>query len=400
MNILFLTPVNIKSIDDIGHYEDFLRTFVKHGHQVCVASATERKYGIDTAREDFERCSILHIKTGNIQKTNLIEKGLSTLALEQQYINAIKKYFGNIKFDLVMYSTPPITFARVVAYIKKRDGAGSYLLLKDIFPQNSIDLGMLKKNGIKGIIYKYFRNKEKQLYNLSDRIGCMSEANIRYLKKQDPWIDPDIIEVCPNSEEPRFLNLSEEEKKEIKSKYHIPEDKTIFMYGGNLGRPQCVPHIVECLKACERDIKEAFFVIVGNGTDKAYLKRYINRDDPQNVLLLDALPKDEFEKLTAACDVGLIFLDYHFNIPNFPSRILTYMQAGIPIICCTDPNTDVGDVCENNGFGWKCLSDDVYEFEIKVKLSVTADKAEMGKRAQDYFLAHYTSEQAYNIIMK
>ena len=87
--------------------------------------------------------------------------------LETQYISAIKKYFSNIKFDLILYSTPPVTLVRPIKFIKKRDNAKTYLLLKDIFPQNAVDMGILGRKGIKGLLYKYFRKKEKMLYALS-----------------------------------------------------------------------------------------------------------------------------------------------------------------------------------------------------------------------------------------
>lgn len=91
-----------------------------------------------------------------------------------------------MKFDLIIYSTPPITFQRAVEYVKERDNAQTYLLLKDIFPQNAVDIGILSKNGWKGLIYKYFRKKEKKLYGISDRIGCMSEANCKYILSHNP----------------------------------------------------------------------------------------------------------------------------------------------------------------------------------------------------------------------
>ena len=97
--------------------------------------------------------TILKLKIGNTQKTNIIEKGISTILIEGQLIRAIKKYFSDIKFDLVLYATPPVTIAGTVRYIKKRDGALSYLMLKDIFPQNAVDLKMLKK---KGMLYAFF----------------------------------------------------------------------------------------------------------------------------------------------------------------------------------------------------------------------------------------------------
>ena len=80
----------------------------------------------------------------------------------------------------VLWSHIP-TFKKVIDYFKKRDNATTFLLLKDIFPQNAVDLGILSKRGVKGIIYRFFRKKERDLYRISDYIGCMSPANVAYV---------------------------------------------------------------------------------------------------------------------------------------------------------------------------------------------------------------------------
>ena len=91
----------------------------------------------------------------------MIEKGIGTLLIERQFKVAIKKYICGVDFDLIIYSTPPITFPVVIQYLKAEyPRARTYLLLKDIFPQNALDLGMLSTSGIKGILYRYFRKKE------------------------------------------------------------------------------------------------------------------------------------------------------------------------------------------------------------------------------------------------
>ena len=110
---------------------------------------------------------ILRVKTGNLKRTNLIEKGFSTIMLERQFLNGIKKYLNGVRFDAVLFHTPPITFTNVIRYIKKRDNAVSYLLLKDIFPQNAVDMGIFYNNYkfthidsiYKYIMYCYFRRK-------------------------------------------------------------------------------------------------------------------------------------------------------------------------------------------------------------------------------------------------
>ena len=83
MKILFLTLVKINSIDERGLYSDLLREFKKNGHQVFVVNPIERKYKKSTFLVDQDDVKILHVKTFNIQKTNSLEKGIATLAIEK-----------------------------------------------------------------------------------------------------------------------------------------------------------------------------------------------------------------------------------------------------------------------------------------------------------------------------
>lgn len=397
MNVLFLTLVNIRSLEERNIYTDLLRAFSAHGHTVYAVSPAERRLGEETCLLKEGGGAVLRVRTGNIQKTNLIEKGISTVLLESQFIAAIRRYLADVKFDLVLYSTPPVTLAKAVQFVKKRDGAMSYLLLKDIFPQNAVDLGMMQKTGPKSVLYRFFRSKEKNLYALSDRIGCMSRANVDFLCTHNPDIDPEKVEVCPNSVEPENKEITPQRRAQLREKYGVPQDQTVFIYGGNLGRPQGIPFLIDCLRAAAEK-PERFFVICGTGTEYPKLKAYVDAEKPANVLLINGLPKADYEDFVAACDVGLIFLDYRFTIPNFPSRLLSYMQSGLPVICCTDPNTDMGDIAEAGGFGWKCMSNDVSAFCRAVDAAMEADLSAMGAVGKQYLLEHYTAEEGYRII--
>jgi len=399
MNILFLTIVNFDSIDEHNIYTDLLREFVKHGHKVYVVSPVERRYGQTTHVVENDNCTVLKVRILNMQKTNNYEKGLSMLTITGRYISAIKKYFVGIKFDLVLYPTPPITLAGVVEYVKKRDGAKTYLLLKDIFPQGAVELGALSYSGWRGLFYRYFRRVEKKFYAISDKIGCMSPANVEFVLKHNPEVSPVKVEVCPNSVEPLDMGIGEEERISIRQKYQLPVDKKIFIYGGNLGKPQGIDFMMKALKSqCANE--DAFFLVVGSGTEYGKIESFVEDHKPANIRLLSGLPKEDYDKLVAACDVGMIFLDHRFTIPNFPSRLLSYMQARLPVLCCTDPNTDVGRIAEQNGFGWWCESNDVAAFGNVVQQALQADLQQMGEKGWRYLLQEYTVEKSYNIIMQ
>ena len=397
MNILFLGLGNYHSIKHRGIYLDLLRVFIEHGDEVYIVTslAPESKDQYKLIEEEHSR--ILRVRTGRITKANIIEKGINTILLEGRYIRAIDKHFGNVKFDLVLYPTPPITFLKVVEHIKKRDNAVSYLMLKDIFPQNAVDIGMMSKSGLKGIMYRFFRNKEKKLYKVSDHIGCMSQANVDYLIKHNPEIDLAKVEVCPNSTDIEDKSVDEATRKEIREKYGIPQDKKVFVYGGNLGKPQGIPFLIECLKAA-KDIEDAYFLVVGDGTEYRKLEEYASSADQENFKLMKRLPKNDYDTMVGACDVGMIFLDHRFTIPNFPSRLLSYMSAKLPVLAVTDPNTDVGKVIADNGFGWWCESRDTEDFVRIVKKAIDTDTKEMTEIEHKYLIDHYSSVKAYSII--
>ena len=398
MNVLFMTIGKMDDIEEHTIYYDLLRYFRDAGHSVYTISPYEKRTGLQTAYEEKNGIHMLHVRTGNVTgMVSLIEKGLAQLSIEPIFIKAIKKYYSNVKFDLVMYSTPPITFCNAIEYVKRRDNAKTYLLLKDIFPQNAVDIGMMSKSGIKGHLYKFFRNKEKKLYGLSDYIGCMSPANVEYVKQNNPEIDNYRVEVCPNCIEVVDKSINEEERRSIRKKYDIPLEKRVFVYGGNLGKPQGIDFLIECLHSQENS-KDNYFLIVGDGTEYGKIEEFVKSSNQNNIRLMKRLPQEDYDTMVGACDVGMIFLDHRFTIPNFPSRVLSYMQAKIPVLACTDSNTDIGKIIEEAGFGSWCESNDVNGFvECVNKIMQIQSVAE---KEWNYLNKYYSTRNGYDIIMK
>lgn len=399
MNILYLSLLDFSSLLQRGIYTDLLREFAARGHKIYAVSPTEKDSGHKVGLLKEDGAQILKIHVGDLQKSaNYVKKGVSTVALGYLLTKNIKRQFKDIRFDLVLYPTPPVTIYNAVRYIKKRDSAVTYLMLKDIFPQGAVDMGALSKRGITAPAYFYFRRLEKKLYFVSDRIGCMSDANVAYIRTHEPWLRPNILEVCPNSVEIIDKSVDAGARSAIRARYSIPDDKTVFIYGGNLGRPQGIPHLLKCVES-QKNNEKAYFLIVGDGTDYHLLEEYIEQAGQENIKLLRSIPKDEYDTLVSACDVGLIFLDHRYTVPNFPSRILSYMQAKIPVLACTDPVTDVGKVLVNGGFGWWCESDNVAAFSETVYQCLAADRAEMGQKGFAYLKAHYSAADACRIIL-
>lgn len=416
MNIIFLTLARIADIEERGIYQDLMRKFRDEGHNVYIVTPCERRLGLQTSLTENKGVHILNVKTLNVQKTNIIEKGIGTLLIESQFKCAIKKYLGDVKFDLITYSTPPITFTNVVKYLKMRNPhALSYLQLKDIFPQNAVDLDMVKGSwskvhGLvdfgKYLLFKYFRKKEKALYEVSDYIGCMSLANVQFVLDHNPEVETSRVEVAPNSIEldNSIVDPEQEESERvyIRKKYNLPINRPIFIYGGNLGKPQGIDFLIKCLDAVKNRL-DCYFVVVGSGTEKYKLDDWYDRQNHSDCLavkVMSSLPKEDYDMLVKYCDVGLIFLDHRFTIPNYPSRLLSYLEYKMPVICATDVNTDIGKIAEDNGYGFWCESVKPEDFTALVDKMLASDMKTMGERGYEFLKKNYLVEHTYHAIMK
>ena len=394
MKILFLTLSKIDNIDSKGIYSDLLRKFKENGHQITIVCPNERKFNNKTSFVTIDEVNYLNVWTTNIQKTNMFEKAFTTILIEFFYFFSIKKYCTANDFELILYTTPPITLTNLIKRIKRKSNAKTYLLLKDIFPQNAVDLKLMSSDGI---LYNYFRNIENDLYNISDFIGCMSPANVNYIIKNNPKIDPKKVEVNPNSieiKEKSFLPNNT-----LLKRYNIPTDKIIFLFGGNLGLPQGINYLKDHINHCKHN-NDAFFLIVGDGTEYEDFKNWIEQENIKNTILIKELPLIEYDEIIQLSHVGLIFLNPLFSIPNFPSRILSYMKNKLPVICATDSVTDIGNIAYENNFGFHCLASNSEKFsEYVIKLLNNDLRKEMGNNAYKFLINEYTTEISYNLII-
>jgi len=389
--ILFLTLVGFENIEDRGIYYDLVKT-LSETCEVFVVTPREKRTNLETELDEYKNIKVLKVKTGNVtQCKSLLEKGLSTLMIERQYMKAINKYFTGVRFDLILYSTPPITFTNIIRKYKKTHNSKTYLMLKDIFPQNAVDIGLIKKNGF---LHKYFRKKENILYKISDHIGCMSQGNVNYILKHNPWLDKNKVEVFPNVIIPI-------EKKDRKTKdisvldaYKIPHDSVIFIYGGNLGKPQGIDYLIEV-------IDKGFLLIVGAGTEYQRIKDHIDANKPKNIALYPTLPKKEYDLLLDQADVGMIFLDKRFTIPNFPSRLTAYMENSMPVLAATDKVTDIKDVLLDSQSGLWTESGDINSFIANAN-KLTNDeqlRRNLGTNARKYLEENYDARKKVFILV-
>lgn len=366
MNILYMSISY--SPKKNGLYQNLVDSLVRRGHNITIVRS---KHDISqTVYETFtDQIKIVSVKTADPFSSNLIKKGLNQIFIGYYFKRAIKKYLKNEEFDLILYATPPITLANVVKYCKHRYQAKTFLMLKDIFPQNAVDLEMVKKGSF---IYNYFRKQEEKYYKYSDFIGCMSQKNKEYVLKNNHKVDSKKVGIFPNS-------ICIEEIDGIS----FNKDKTVFIFGGNLGKPQNIPGLLKIIKKLE-NYSKAQFLIIGKGTEDNKIIKFIEQEKCSNLIYKKFLPQSEYDQILKSVDVGLISLDPRFTIPNIPSRLQGYLRLKKPVLAITDVNTDLKEMILEHDCGWWC---DASQEESIIKLikKICENKEEQQKKGLNGF---------------
>ena len=384
MNILYLSAVPFKIDKNPSIYTDLVQELTSFGDKVTVISVDNNLKPFQIKKISQKNIDLIYIGSFKLYNVNIFRKGLSILSLPFFMRRAIKS-LDLKKIEVVLYETPPITWAEIVKEIKRKNKIKSFLMLKDIFPQNAVDIGLMKKDGF---IFKYFKRKEKLLYEISDYIGCMSKGNMDYVLKNNPEILKEKVCYFPNTK-----------KDTGNEKINFEKEKLQFVYGGNMGLPQGVLNIAPAISYFKND-RNIEFIFVGKGTEWNKINEYFK--EQKNVKVLESLPREEYEKLLSSCDAGFILLDSRFTIPNYPSRTLAYLEKGIPIIAATDRNTDIKDLIQDNNVGlWSC-SDDIDSLikNIKIMKENKEKRKEFSKNARELFLKEFQVEKSVELLHK
>lgn len=395
MNVLYIATSFPEPTKGATIYTDLAEALCEAGHNITVAVSEQARNKQHSEMSTERGFDVLRIVTGNYYDVGFIEKGITTLKIPILMRQGIKKYLGDRNFDLILFEAPPVTNSGLVAWAKKWFNCPAYLMLKDIFPQNAVDLGIIKNNGF---LFKYFLAKEKKLYQTANFIGCMSTANMQYVIDHNSWLNSDKVEIFPNTK--KLTDNIELNSFPMRERYAIPKDACVFLFGGNMGRPQCIDILCDAIKKCKGEV-DIYFLFIGRGTDKYKLVQSIKENDIKNALVIENLPRDEYEQITKECDVGLIVLDPRFTIPNYPSRILSYMEYAKPVLAVTDRVTDIKELIKEAECGEWVWSGDAEGFVNKVREMAKSEKlTAMGANGRKYLEDKFHVKCSVEIIEK
>jgi glycosyltransferase involved in cell wall biosynthesis len=352
---------------------DLAVEFHKLGHEPVVVAPDETILA-DSESTCENGINVLRVRSGKIKTASKLVRGFNESRLSEMVWQKGRRYFEDNPCDLIVYYSPTIFFGPLVKRLKALFSCPSYLILRDIFPQWAVDAGVLRQ----GIVYKYFKWKERQNYEAADIIGVQSSANLRYFQ-ENGLAKKYRLEVLFN-----WTALTEEGIQPGGHRERLKlQGKVVFFYGGNIGVAQDIDNILRLAKNL-REEESAFFLLVGDGSEVPRLKAEIALHGLTNITLHEAVGQREYLSMLSEFDVGLISLDRSLRTQNFPGKMLGYMYHSMPILASINAGNDLKRILEDGQAGLVCINgeDEKFESDARNLLSNADLRRRTGRNAR------------------
>ena len=350
--------------------------FVRQGHTLTVLlpEADQKQAWV---LEDWDGMQIMRLKAPRTKDIGYVRRTLGELAMPF----AMLRHFRNSplakeRWDGVMWYAPSIFHGPLANALKKSSGCKGYLIIRDIFPEWAVDMGLMGR----GLPYRFFSWVAQYQYSVADVIGVQTPGNLKYFEAWQARPGKK-LEVLQN-----WLDKPGKAPCSIRVNETALAGRKILVYAGNMGVAQGMDILLE-LAGQLRDRADVGFLFVGRGSDVVRLKSVAQDSQLDNVLFCDEIDPDEIPDLYAQCSAGIVALDPRHKSHNIPGKFLTYMQSGLPVLACINAGNDLAEIIRQNKVGQVTESHGVFELKrcLETLLYQTSIDRDFPRRCRDLF---------------
>lgn len=327
---------------------DFAHEVVRQGHGLTVI-IPDASLDQPWLSEKLNGVDVLRLKAPRTKDMGYVRRTLNEFLVAFAMLRNLRKTpMAEVRWDGVVWYSPTIFLGPIANALKKASGCRGYLILRDIFPEWAVDMGLMGR----GLPYHFFKAVERYQYSVADTIGVQTPANLAYFAAGGAR-STQRVEVLQN-----WLAHAPDIGCSISVADSRLVGRTIFVYAGNMGVAQGMDILIDLAERF-RVRREIGFLFVGRGSEVSRLRQDASGRGLDNIVFYDEVDPSEIPGLYTQCHVGIVALDPRHKTHNVPGKFISYMQAGLPVLARVNPGNDLVDMIQREGVGRVCTDDSV-----------------------------------------
>ena len=342
--------------------------------------------------EVMDGLQVLRLKAPRTKDIGYIRRTINEFLLPFVMLRNLRKSpLSNVKWDGVVWYSPTIFLWPLANALKKASACRSYLIIRDIFPEWAVDMGLLSR----GLPYRFFKAIERYQYSVADVIGVQTQGNLAYFDKCNLRADQS-VEVLQN-----WLANSPLQGSSIVVNDGQLAGRCIFVYAGNMGIAQGMRILIDLAESLNHR-NDIGFLFVGRGSDAKILCEDAKSRGLSNILFFDEIDPTEIAGLYAQCHIGIVALDSRHKTHNIPGKFLSYMLSGLPVLASINPDNDLVEMINREGVGRVCTDYSLTSLQYLAESLVddVLTDVDISFRCKSLSKKLFSTDSAVNLIVK
>jgi colanic acid biosynthesis glycosyl transferase WcaI len=284
--------------------------------------------------------------------------------------------------DVLLVVSPPLGLALNAILLSRLWRIPYVFDVEDLQPDSAADLGMLPSWALK-LLYKV----EKAAYRHASLVGTLTNGmRDRIIAK---GIAAERVELLEPRADDSFIDIAPCEGIAFRQRHGL-ENKLILTHSGNMGVKQGLEVIVNAAALCRSD-DSMLFLLVGDGAVSGSIKRRVAEMELHNVRFLPLLDTVDFRGLLSASDICLLTQRKSVSEIAFPSKIVTYLAAGRPVLASVNSHCEIAEIIWESGVGRVVEPEDPEALVTAIRELRGANLRLYGENAQKYATRRWSS---------
>jgi len=319
------------------------RALAARGHDVLHVSAESFQTPKGRLRRDADdpaSFDIVGVRSDEpFAKDSFVKRRRQEIELGRKIASEVARF----RPDVVLSSNAPLDAQALIQHAARRVGARFVFWVQDVYSE-AIARILRQKLGLAGsLVGAFYRRLEARMLRRSDHVVVIADAFVPIVRTMS-GIPPERLTVIENwaplAEVPQYPRDNEW------AMANLAPSRFRAIYSGTLGFKHNPSLLLDLARKIDGDV-----LVFSEGSAASALAAEARDKGVTNLSVSGWLPFDDLPKALAAADLLVVILEPDAGVFSVPSKVLTYLCVGRPILGAIPPQNLAAHLIEGNGAG-------------------------------------------------